>query len=48
MRELKAAKSEKALIDEQVSVLLQLKQQLAVARGEPLPATGGGKKGKKK
>ncbi|KAJ2001021.1 Cytoplasmic and mitochondrial histidine tRNA synthetase, partial [Coemansia thaxteri] len=35
VRELKTAKAEKAQIDEQVSLLLELKDKLRIARGEP-------------
>ena len=50
MRALKAAGgADKSVIDEQVALLLQLKRELAQARGEPAaPPSGGGKKKNKK
>ncbi|KAH3776066.1 hypothetical protein DPMN_177479 [Dreissena polymorpha] len=50
VRELKTAKAEKALVDTEVSKLLDLKRQLALAQGENPDASpaGGKQKGKKK
>lgn len=49
VRELKASKAEKSVIDQQVAVLLDLKKQLALAQGQdPQAAVGGGKKKGKK
>ena len=49
MRELKTAKAEKAVLDDEIALLLQFKEKLAIAKGEPLPSAGGKKnKGKKK
>ena len=50
MRDVKAAKADKSVIDSEVASLLQLKRELAVAQGpDPDAAVGGGKKkGKKK
>ena len=50
MREAKASKAEKSLVDAEVKLLLELKQKLAAAQGTPAPAAEGkgGKKGKKK
>ena len=48
VRELKAAKSDKSLVDESVSLLLNLKKQLALATGEPAAAPPGGKNKKNK
>ena len=47
VRELKTNKAEKSLVDAEVAVLLDLKKQLSIATGQPLPQPGG-KKGKKK
>ncbi|KAH9369247.1 hypothetical protein HPB48_003091 [Haemaphysalis longicornis] len=52
VRELKAAKADKATIDKEVACLLDLKKQLALALGQDLPAPpaqkrGGGQKKKK-
>ena len=47
MRELKTNKAEKSLVDAEVAVLLDLKKQLSIATGQPLPQPSG-KKGKKK
>lgn len=50
VRELKASKAEKSVVDTEVAKLLELKKLLALAQGqEPVTAAGGGKKkGKKK
>lgn len=50
VRDVKAAKAEKALVDAEVSKLLDLKRQLALAQGEnaDVSSTGGKQKGKKK
>lgn len=50
MRELKAAKADKSVVDAEVAVLLQLKKELALAQGQNPDATAaaGKKKGKKK
>ena len=50
VRALKAAGgADKSVIDEQVALLLQLKRELAQARGEPAaPPSGSGKKKNKK
>ena len=50
VREVKAAKADKNVIDAEVATLLQLKRELALAQGlDPEEAVGGGKKkGKKK
>ena len=50
VRELMTAKAEKALVDTEVSKLLDLKRQLALAQGENPDASpaGGKQKGKKK
>ena len=47
VRELKTNKAEKSLVDAEVAVLLDLKKQLSIATGQPLPQPSG-KKGKKK
>merc|ERR1712210_242593 len=47
VREVKASKAEKSLVDAEVKLLLELKQKLAAAQGTPA-AVSGGKKGKKK
>jgi len=47
VRQLKTDKAEKAVIDQEVKKLIDLKKQLSVALGQPEVATGG-KKGKKK
>ncbi|XP_007907515.2 methionine--tRNA ligase, cytoplasmic [Callorhinchus milii] len=46
VRELKAQKAEKLLIDKEVALLLALKKQLVVAEGKPIetPSSGGKKK----
>ncbi|KAJ1926809.1 Cytoplasmic and mitochondrial histidine tRNA synthetase [Tieghemiomyces parasiticus] len=41
IRQLKVDKAAKDVIDQEVAVLKQLKAKLAVATGEPLPASGG-------
>lgn len=46
MRELKAAKANKSLIDAEIATLLQLKKELALAQGHS--TDGCVKKGKKK
>ena len=49
VRELKAKKAEKPVVDQAVSELLELKRQLALAKGEDPSATKkSGKKSKKK
>merc|ERR1711974_391530 len=49
VREVKANKAEKSLVDAEVKLLLELKQKLAAAQGTSAPAAEGkGKKGKKK
>ena len=49
VREVKASKAEKSVVDAEVKLLLELKQKLAAAQGTPGPAAEGkGKKGKKK
>ncbi|CAG5136637.1 unnamed protein product, partial [Candidula unifasciata] len=49
VRELKAAKADKSVVDAEVATLLQLKKDLASAQGQnPDAATTGKKKGKKK
>merc|ERR1711902_447465 len=49
VREVKASKAEKSVVDAEVKLLLELKQKLAAAQGTPAPAAEGkGKKGKKK
>uniref|UniRef100_A0A0B7B301 WHEP-TRS domain-containing protein n=1 Tax=Arion vulgaris TaxID=1028688 RepID=A0A0B7B301_9EUPU len=49
VRELKAAKGDKSVIDAEVATLLQLKQKLALAQGQtPDAAVKGNKRGKKK
>ena len=51
MRDLKSAKAEKSRVDEEVTKLLALKRQLAIAQGlDPDTSAPGGKKkkGKKK
>ncbi|BFZ06408.1 hypothetical protein BsWGS_09447 [Bradybaena similaris] len=50
VRELKAAKADKSVVDAEVAVLLQLKKDLALAQGQnpDAAATAGKKKGKKK
>merc|ERR1712032_1113222 len=48
VREVKAAKAEKSLVDAEVKLLLELKQKLAAAQGTAPAAEGKGKKGKKK
>ena len=47
MRQLKTNKAEKADIDVEVALLLDLKKKLSLASGQPLPQSSG-KKGKKK
>ena len=47
VRELKGNKAEKAAIDAEVALLLDLKKKLSIASGVPLSAPSG-KKGKKK
>ena len=47
VRQLKTDKAEKAVIDQEVKKLIDLKKQLSVALGQPEVAAGG-KKGKKK
>ena len=46
MREVKASKAEKSLVEAEVKLLLELKQKLGAAQGTP--AATEGKKGKKK
>merc|ERR1712055_426088 len=51
VREVKASKADKSVVDAEVKLLLELKQKLAAAQGTPAPAAAegkGGKKGKKK
>merc|ERR1719153_337349 len=49
VREVKASKAEKSMVDAEVKLLLELKQKLAAAQGTPAAATEGkGGKGKKK
>merc|ERR1711874_937184 len=49
VREVKASKAGKSLVEAEVKLLLELKQKLAAAQGTPAPAAEGkGKKGKKK
>ncbi|XP_059151234.1 methionine--tRNA ligase, cytoplasmic-like [Physella acuta] len=50
VRDLKASKAEKSVIDKEVAILLQLKKDLELAQGKPLQTTAasGSKKGKKK
>merc|ERR1711913_79751 len=49
VREVKASKAEKSLVEAEVKLLLEMKQKLAAAQGTPAPAAEGkGKKGKKK
>ena len=47
VRQLKTNKAEKADIDVEVALLLDLKKKLSLASGQPLPQSSG-KKGKKK
>ena len=47
VRELKSNKAEKAVIEAEVALLLDLKKKLSIASGVPLPVPSG-KKGKKK
>merc|ERR1712051_1109468 len=44
VREVKASKAEKSLVDTEVKLLLELKQKLAAAQGTPATAEGKGKK----
>ena len=48
MRTLKAGGGAKEKVDEEVQLLLKLKQALALAKGDPLEASSKKKKGKKK
>ena len=48
VRELKAAKGEKAAVEAEVKILLGLKQKLTAAGGGGGQEAKGGKKGKKK
>merc|ERR1712083_671461 len=48
VREVKASKAEKSLVEAEVKLLLELKQKLSAAQGTPAAAEGKGKKGKKK
>lgn len=48
MRELKAAKAEKPKVDEEVVKLLELKKQLALAKGEDPNVSAKSGKSKKK
>ena len=48
MRELKTAKAEKSVIDAEVSTLLQLKRELAIAEGRDPDAKQPKSKGKGK
>ena len=48
VRGLKAGGGEKEKVDEEVQLLLKLKQALALAKGEPLEVSNKKKKGKKK
>ena len=47
MRQLKTAKADKAVIDAEVAILLDLKKKFAEAQGKPLDE-GKGKRGKGK
>jgi len=48
VREVKASKAEKSMVDAEVKLLLELKQKLAAVQGTPAAEGKGGKKGKKK
>ena len=48
VRQLKTNKVEKAILDVEVALLLDLKKRLSLATGQPVSQPSSGKKGKKK